>query len=134
MVLLLGTVFVLFWAQIGTEMNVVIHTMQDEVKLWEVNYDAEGMLTILLHEYEKNSEAMTEGTMTVYESDEKREVSYRLHKPKKSGDEGMLVVSVLHKQTGLRGQYLAQFTDEWEDAQDKEQSRRILITKVRRVN
>ena len=132
MVLLLGTVFVIFWAQISSEMNVMIHTMQDEVKLWEVNYDAEGMLTILLHEYESNSDSMTERTMTVYETDGNREVFYRLHKPKNSGDEGMLVVSVLHKQTGLRAQYLVQFTEEWEDIQDS--NRHILITEVRRAN
>ena len=128
-VLLLGTVFVLFWAQIAAEMNVVIHTMQDEVKLWEVNYDAEGMLTVLLQEYKQNPDAMIEEVKTVYETDGKREVSYRLHRPKRSGDEGRLQVSVAHVQTGLRAQYIAMFTDEGDDSE-----RQVLITSVRRVN
>ncbi|WP_298706760.1 hypothetical protein [uncultured Veillonella sp.] len=109
--LLLGTILILFWAQISGEMKIVIQTMHDEVKLTEVNYEAEAMLVVLLQEYSHRKEQLAEGVMTLYSEDGEKETFYRLLRPLSANGLGRIIVKVKYKKTGLQAQYVAEFTD-----------------------
>ncbi len=107
--LLLGTVLVLFWAQMNNEMKIVIQTMHDEVKLTEVHYEAEAQLIVLLQEYKHRGDTMTDEVMTEFSRDNGRVTSYRLLRPLTEQGLGRLIVKVKHEKTGLQAQFVAEF-------------------------
>ncbi len=124
MALFLGTILLLFWSQLMAEMKIVIQIMHDEVKLTEVNYEAEAMLVVLLQEYKHRGYMMTDEVMTVYSEKDERVTSYRLLRPLRKGATGHLIVRVKHEKTGLQAQYVAEFQ------QVEEQ---IILKSVRRM-